>query len=88
MTSRRSAGQSSARALATLAAMIAASRCAATTSDTDGSASVGLGGRDTAPAPDAAQHLEQQRIADLRVDEQADGHPEDDGDGGHRSSES
>ena len=53
---------------------------------TDGAA--GHGGRDAAPAPHAAEQLEQQRIAELRVDEQADGDPEDDRDGGHRSSAS
>ena len=65
-----------------------ASRCAAMTSDTDGSAPSGTPAGDAAPAPQAAEHLEQQRIADLRVDEQADGDPEDHGDGDHRSSES
>ena len=88
MTSRRSAGQSSSRALATLAAMMGASRCAAMTSDTDGSAPSGTAAATLRPRRSAAEHLEQQRIADLRVDEQADGHPEDDGDGDHRSSES
>ena len=64
--------------------MIGASRCAAMTSETDGSAPAGGPRVEGGPAARAAEQLEQQRIADLRVGEQADGDPED---GGHRGHE-
>ena len=85
ITSSRSRGQSSARALATFAAITSCSRWAAITSETNGSplgaaaAGAGAGSRRAT----AADRRQQQRVADLRVDQQRRRAPEQDLRGAH-----